>query len=254
MMDKRKLRKADILTSLFILALGIWIFIESTGMPMKDNYGGVKNVWYVSPALFPLIISIAFVILSVLVFVKAFSEIGVEGIKEMIAGLKKSTRGVLHPSESTIRFFGIMLILITFVYLNIPRIDFFLSSVLFLMAFISMFYFDDPEMLKRLMRFYSIGSAAFLVYFLAGIHKIVIDLFTYGTDVLALCFLIAYTIYARIVAGQEPAYKKKFRMALLLSIVVPLILLPVFKFFLLVPLPVEGGIVDLMSLIRYRVF
>ena len=30
-------------------------------MPMKDSFGGVMNVWYVSPALLPMIIGFAII-------------------------------------------------------------------------------------------------------------------------------------------------------------------------------------------------
>jgi len=56
MMDKDKLRKADLFSGSIIFLLGLYIVAESLQMPMKDSWGGVQNVWYVSPAIFPLFV------------------------------------------------------------------------------------------------------------------------------------------------------------------------------------------------------
>lgn len=55
-MKKKELRKADFITSILLLLFSVWVIMETLKMPMKDTFGGVQNVWYVSPALFPLII------------------------------------------------------------------------------------------------------------------------------------------------------------------------------------------------------
>lgn len=55
-MDKRELRRADFITSIIFIVFGIWVIEEALKMPLRESYAGVQNVWYVSPALFPLII------------------------------------------------------------------------------------------------------------------------------------------------------------------------------------------------------
>ena len=70
-MDKAKLRGADLITSAIFFLLGIWIIAEAFTMPLKDSYAGVDSVWYVSPALMPLIIGAAMLLLSVAIFVHA---------------------------------------------------------------------------------------------------------------------------------------------------------------------------------------
>ena len=54
MLEKEKLRKADIFSGLAIFLFGLFMVLMASEMPMKDSWGGVQNVWYVSPALFPL--------------------------------------------------------------------------------------------------------------------------------------------------------------------------------------------------------
>jgi hypothetical protein len=56
MMEKDKLRKADIFSGSLVVLLGLFIISQAFGMPMKDSWGGVQNVWFVSPALFPLLV------------------------------------------------------------------------------------------------------------------------------------------------------------------------------------------------------
>jgi len=57
MLEKEQLRKADIFSGLAIFLFGLFIVLMASEMPMKDSWGGVQNVWYVSPALFPLFVA-----------------------------------------------------------------------------------------------------------------------------------------------------------------------------------------------------
>jgi hypothetical protein len=70
-------------------------------------------------------------------------------------------------------------------------------------------------------------------------------------DLLVFLFFLAYFTYCRILIGSDGALKKRLRMTLIMSIVPSLVLIPSFKYFLLVPLPVEGGFIELMNIIRY---
>lgn len=245
MYEKEKLRKADFITSLILILFSIWMFFTTTKMPMKDSYGGVMNVWYVSPALFPLFISIAIFILGTVLLIHA---IRTGGARKFFEDLSGKTRG---EPEKTLRFVGILLVLVTYVYLNIPRIDFFISTMFCLIVFISMFYFDDPVLLRKMILFYFGGSLLFFILFLAGTDKALNQSFPYTMDVLVLVFFLSYFLYCRRLVQRDTLLKKKLRLTLIMATVVPLIFCPAFKFFLLVPLPTEGGIIELMSIIRY---
>ncbi|HSP25129.1 MAG TPA: hypothetical protein VLQ65_08145, partial [Saliniramus sp.] len=59
-----RLRKADFWTALVILAIGVFMMIEALGYPLEGSYAGVRNVWYVSPALFPLMVAGMLVLLA----------------------------------------------------------------------------------------------------------------------------------------------------------------------------------------------
>ena len=54
MLEKENLRKADVYSGAIICLFGLWIILQALKMPMKDSWGGVQNVWYVSPGIFPL--------------------------------------------------------------------------------------------------------------------------------------------------------------------------------------------------------
>jgi len=245
MMDKERLRRADFITSIILILFGIWLLYETFQMPMKDTYGGVSNVWYVSPALMPLIISISIILLGFVLFIHSLKT---GGAKKFIEGLKEKKKGV---SESLIRFFIILLILITYVYLYIPKVDFFLSSMIFLFVFITGFYFDDIKLLQKYSLFYLIGSSVFLIIFISKLDILLNKIFRYGIDVLSLLFFLAYYAFTFTTVHKNPQLKKKLRLSLIVAIATPLILCPIFRYGFLIPLPKEGGIIAVMNLIRY---
>jgi hypothetical protein len=245
MMGPEKIRKADFVTSIILQLFALWMLQQTLKMPMKDTFGGVRNVWYVSPALFPLCISIALFLLGSVLLVHS---IRCGGAEQFIQGLKQRRRGL---SDSSLRFIAILLALISFVYLYIPRIDFFLCILLFLLFFISTFYFDEVELLKKLTLFYGGGSLVFLLLFASGLSAKLIGAFKYSLDVLALLFFIACIVYTRVLVRGNEALRHKLRVTLVRTFVPPLLLVPVFRYFLMVPLPHEGGIIGIMNLIRF---
>ena len=154
MMDKEKLRKADIFSGGVIMLFGVWIISQAIQMPMKDSWGGVQNVWYVSPALFPLLVGAMITLLGALLVRKAMHTVGRKGLMDVLNWLGSSS--LLHylKTPAVFRFYAMTLLFFSFVFLNIPRIDFFLCAILFLIVFITMFYFDDDRLLKKMLCFY----------------------------------------------------------------------------------------------------
>jgi len=256
MLEKTKLRKADAFTAIALIAFGIWVLSEAFRMPMKDSWGGVMNVWYVSPALMPIGIGVAIILLSLALLFNAVRTVGLVELKAV--ALRFARRAVSKPSDGNVMFFAMASQLLIWVYLYIPRIDFFLNSVLFLMAFIPMFYFGSIRILKRVWAIYLAGATFFLAYFASGLGKLAYRSFKYSGDVLMLVFVIAFIFVVRglivkeVGLGKENA--RKLRIMLLVSILFPLFICPVFKFLLQVPLPYEGGIIGLMSLAKFRLF
>lgn len=245
MMETKKLRRADFYTSIILILFGLWVLSEAVQMPMKGTYGGVKNAWYVSPALLPLIIGGFVVILGVTLLVFSVRQ---GGAADAIASARKISWR-LSPANQ--RFLAIVFAFVALVYLYIPRIDFFLSIWLFLSYFIVGFYYDEQSLLLKLTVLYAAIAVVFLLLFGTGIADILNSAFTYSTDVVALVAIIAVNVYAYFLGRTDPEMRKRFRLAFALGVIVPLLLIPVFRFALLVPFPVEGGIVDLMGLIYF---
>jgi hypothetical protein len=245
MMETKQLRRADFITSIILMLFGAWVLFESFKMPMRDTYGGVQNVWYVSPALLPLIVGAGILILGAVLLVAAVKR---GGAADFISHAKRTKPQL---SEANQRFLAILLALLSFVYFFIPRVDFFLAVVLFLTYFVHPFYYDDTESLRKLSYFYAGIVAVFILLFVTGLANAVNGVFEFSTDILALASIVALNVYARRLAGRDAELIRKFRVAMVVIILTPLILVPVFRFLLLVPLPKEGGIVQVMQLVWY---
>ena len=249
MIDKSKLRGADIITSILFFLLGIWIISSALKMPLRESYAGVNSVWYVSPALLPLIIGGAIILLSISIFLHGVRNGGIASVKAMWA----TRKDIKLLSDANIRYASVLVPLFALVYMNLTRVDFFLNIVLFLSFTITVFHLDNPRIFRKALYFYSAELAVLLMIFLFGIDKAVNGLFVYSIDVLVLFMIVALIIFfSRLIKkAANVDYKKKFRQAMLMSFITPLFIVPIFRYMLRIPLPKEGGIVNLMSMIYY---
>ena len=254
MLDKEKLRKADVFSGAIISLFGLWIVLQALKMPMKDSWGGVQNVWYVSPAIFPLFVGCMIMLLGGLLCRTAIKRVGLKAIAETVRWL--SSRALLQflNSVPNLRFYSIVVLFLSFVYLNIPRIDFFLSAVLFLTVFITSFYFDDAALLKKLFFFYLAGVILLIVFFLFGLNESLRPAVGYPADILILCFIVSYSAYAWKLVRTDAALRKKYRTAMIVAIVSPFVVGMIFKYFLLVPMPAEGMVVATLDYLWYLDF
>lgn len=254
MMEKDKLRKADVFSGSVIFLFGLWVLSQAVKMPMKGSWGGVQNVWFVSPALFPLFVGAVIMLLGALLIRIAFKEVGLDAVKNVLRSLVSGEMVRFLKNPSTIRFYAIFVLFFSLVYLNISRIDFFLCSILFLVVFISMFYFDDDALFRKLFVFYLVGTTFFIVYFALNIPAILDPLLPFASDWLTLVFIISYCIYAWTLIRGTPLLRKKYRTSLILAVAAPFLIGPAFKYLLLVPMPTEGLVVAVMDAIRYLEF
>jgi hypothetical protein len=254
MLEKEKLRKVDAYSGVIIFLFGAWIVWQASKMPMKDSWGGVQNVWFVSPALFPLFVGGMIMLLGLLLVRTALKAIGMKAFGETLQWLFSKNLLQFLNTVSILRFYAIAVLFLAFVYLNIPRIDFFLSALLFLSVFITMFYFDEAELLKKLFFFYLAGTVFFIFYFALGIDGWLGQLTPYARDILALVFILGYCIYAWRLIRNSPLLRKRFRTGLIVAVVAPFLVGLIFKYFLLVPMPAEGMVVALVDAIWYFEF
>lgn len=254
MLDKKNLRKADVFSGAVISLFGFWIIREAFKMPMKDSWGGVMNVWYVSPALLPLSIGIIVALLGLTLCRIGLKAVGVGEFKNTVRWLLSRHLVWFLTLDTTARFYAMAVLFLSLVFLNLPRIDFFLDAVLFLFAFITMFYFYDDGLMKRFLLFYVAGEVFFIGYFALGLDGTLNGVHPFSTDVLALCFLIGYVLYVRSFVAKSPGLRKPFRLALIVSLLAPFTIGPIFKYFLLVPMPKEGLVVAVLDYFWYLEF
>ena len=254
MMDKDKLRKADIFSGAAICLFGLWIILQAFKMPMKDSWGGVQNVWYVSPAIFPLFVGCMIMILGALLCRTAVKLVGMKVFGETARWLASSNLLKFLNSIPNLRFYTIVVLFFSFVYLNIPRIDFFICSVLFLTVFITSFYFDDAILLKKLFFFYLAGIAVLFIYFAVGVDDSLRRAIPFPADFLTVCFIIGYNVYAWILIRGNPSLRKKYRTAMIVALISPFVVGMIFKYFLLVPMPTEGLVVAITDYFWYLEF
>ncbi len=251
MMEKDKLRKADMFSGCVILVFGLWIISQSLKMPMKDSWGGVQNVWFVSPAIFPLFVGASISVLGGALMRTALKQVGWNGLSQVLRWLGSPALFAYLRTGANARFFAMVVLLFSLVFLSIPRIDFFLCAVLFLMVFITMFYFDDEALLRKMLRFYGVGILLTAAYFMFGLDAILEPQVPYLRDWLTIVFTIAYAAYAWRLAGPVPDLRRKYKTSLILSLAAPFVIGSIFKYLLLVPMPTEGLVVMVMDAIRY---
>lgn len=107
MLEKDKLRKADAFTGIVFVLLGAWIVWQASKMPMKDSWGGVQNVWFVSPALFPLFVGAIIMLLGLFLFRTALKTIGLQAFGDTLRWLSSSKLFEFLNSVSNLRFYAI---------------------------------------------------------------------------------------------------------------------------------------------------
>jgi hypothetical protein len=251
MLEKEKLRKADIFSGMVMFLFGLWVVGQALKMPMKDSWGGVQNVWFVSPALFPLFVGAMISLLGILLSRASIKSVGRRETMQVLRWLKSPELIRFLKTAGLIRFYAITVLFFSLVFLNLPRADFLLCSILFLAVFISMFYFDDDLLLRKLFFFYLAGTALCLLYFITGLPEILEPALPYPSDWLILAFIFAYQIFAWRLVRSAEALRKKYRISLILSVAAPFVVCPIFKYFLLVPMPTEGLVVSVLDAIWY---
>ena len=237
--NKVRLRKHDFWTSLVLLALAVAMAWEATGYPMTDSYGGVRNVWYVSAALFPLLVAGGLFLLSSVLLINSV----------LSGGARAALRGHIDQARTTGtlgRFVAIAALLAAYVYALVPRVDFFIATVIFLQAFFAVFHVAGKNITRPCLMIFGVGVACACALALTGTSDRHIWM-AFETVLLAGCLWLPWSAWRA--AGTEQA--PPLRHAALTSIAVPAFLCPVFKYALLVPLPAEGIVVQAMDAVRY---
>ena len=248
----KKMRGADIIISGLFLILGILALVGAFQMPLTDSYGGVESVWYVSPALMPIIIGIAMILLSISILIYGIKQGGLDIIKKGIE--KRKQEPILN--EDTVRMLATLVPLFWLVFVHLTMLDFCLAVGLYLTFTISVFYFEDFKILKEALGFYSIILFINLIIKLTSVNVMLDSMFVFTTDILATIELIILIFYIRKkikISENYDALKVKYKHAMRVSIITPIAIAAIFRFALRIPMPKEGFIMNFMYLIYYAV-
>lgn len=252
MMEKDKLRKADIFSGSLICIAGAYIVSQALKMPMKDSWGGVQNVWYVSPAIFPLFVGAMIMLLGGLLVRTAVKEVGVIAVKQVAEFIGSPQFLSFLKEKENIRFYSILILLLSFIFLFIPRVDFFLTAIDFLLAFILWFYLDRIDLLKKMLRLYFAQIGVFILLFVTGLNETLTAVSAYPADLLKIVFILGLAVYGFILCRQETELMRKYKISLTVALVAPFTIGIIFKYILLVPMPFEGLVIELVDAVWYR--
>jgi hypothetical protein len=250
-MDTNNRRGLDLLVGIFFILFSLWSFMETFKIPMKDTYGGVSNVWYVSPALMPLLVNTGILSLGIALIVFSIKHGAIGFIQEWKTNSFVQNFLAYFSSTEFKRFLFIVFLLLTEVFIFIPHVDFYLSMALFLFIFTSFFHLDSIRVNRVNLPVFFGFSGSIAILKLTGLIVVINQRFQYVLDAVVLCILIAEMIHMSLVSRHESEEKIKVRKILWISLLSPFFLIVLFKYLLLIPMPVEGEIIGLLNLVYY---
>jgi hypothetical protein len=241
------LRKADFWTSLVLLAIGAGMLLKALSMPLEGTYAGVTNAWYVSPALFPLIVAGFLLLLSLILLANAVRTGGAS------AALRAFRRQKTHASAGSEAFWIVGGVLGAYIYILVPRVDFIAATTLLLFTLVAVFDLRSTRAARRALLVYAATAAAVL-----GMALFLFELPPQSAEAYArdasVWMVVAVSMGVVAVAlREEPENRTRFARCVWVSLLTPLILSTSFKYGLLVPLPNEGVTIEVLDRIRYGV-
>jgi hypothetical protein len=231
-------RTADFWTSLVLLVLAAAMAGGALQFPLRGTYAGVRNAWYVSPALLPLIVAACLALLALALLLTALR-----------AG---AARTALHRPAAGAGLLDVALIaglIVAFIVGFVPRVDFIVGAAFFLLAFTISFHLDDGRLARTVL-----GSFFAMAVLVGAIALVGLTPAPRSTPALALDGMVLVALLLTALATlwlARAGDRAGLRHCLTVAFVTPLLLGSIFKFFLLVPLPREGLVVIALDTARY---
>jgi hypothetical protein len=202
-------------------------------MPFSGTVGGVTTEWYESPGLLPLFIGCSLFAAGLSVFTQSKNAHGRERFLKYFREI--------NPSGFLVSAGGIL----SYIFVLITWYDFFLASSIFLLLYIGIYYLEEPEISSKLLKIYYSAIAISIAIFMSGVDQFLNSGYPFVTD-----FILVVTGAALIAAMYKGSKRSgtellaKVRRLTLIAIIFPAVLCPIFRYFLLVPLPNEGLVVE----------
>jgi len=228
----RRLRQADVVSGVVLAIVAAAMVAKALTFPLEGTYAGVKNAWYVSPALLPLIIG-------GMLFVLAVGLAG-NGVRE---ARRLSATGRLFGAETSASAArgGALLItslLACFIVGLVPRADFVIATALYLLVFMGVYSIKSRAGCALLIACLAVPAALALGVALAGAWPPPRSTGQFNADA-ALCVALVGAI--AVLLGFARATEQRRALTVVASALgTAIILSAAFKYGLLVPLPREG--------------
>ena len=247
--SKKRLRGIDFWCGVAVMLFGAFVVFEGFGMPLEDSWGGVQNVWYVSPALSPIFVGIGLILLGILLCSIGLREAGGAEIRRVLRSALAADTLLSLPLQ---RFVAAAAIPAAYIYVLIPRIDFCIASLFFLWSYMMLFHLVDTQGFRQLRLVFAAGTAMLCAAVIMA-EALGHEAMPYVGDLLTTICTAAFILRARSVVSRHGSGAAFWR-TLAICVAVTIILAVCFRFFLLVPLPTEGTVIEFMDRIRYNEF
>lgn len=126
MLKKESLRKADVLFSIILIALGIYVLINSIKMPVTGLPGTVEQEFYIAPGFFPTIIAIVLMIMGLILLINGIRSGGMITKKDLENFIK------FIKSQIFLKSIIMVTLIVIYTFLLIGRLPFFWATFIFL--------------------------------------------------------------------------------------------------------------------------
>ncbi|EWH08824.1 hypothetical protein DS2_15589 [Catenovulum agarivorans DS-2] len=240
--------RREAFTSLALVIFALAMLAESLTYPLTASQGGLENVWYVSPALFPLVVGSCILLLASIQLLKLYKT--AKSQQQSLFSLASAPSRKF--SQQSIDKFLLVLMLAGYVYGLIPNSDFVIATILFQLTITCRFYLADAKKLNEqvLLVFCFVAALLFLlnlfVAFESDSNRLYMgDLISFP----ALGFVL-YKTERYLTANQ---LHKQIRILLFACVLLPIIVVLIFKYLLLVPMPSESSVLLLTDYFYYQV-
>ncbi len=229
MENMHDLRKKDVITGILLFVFGVAMFATAATYPMRESYGGVKNVWYASPALFPMIVAALLIIFAVI--------LAANGVWYQFT----HQQSIVVTPDRWQRLHALLFITATlsaFVYFYIPTVDFWIASLIYLYLFITHFYIQDTFSLTASgSLFVGVGVLMRVMGAMTELESMSAQFLRDGLCTAYFIWLVIYT-FRRTKSRAESTRPAKIVLAIVLATVTIIVI--GFKFGVLIPMPREG--------------
>ncbi|HRY26061.1 MAG TPA: hypothetical protein P5558_16960 [Geminicoccaceae bacterium] len=234
-------RPSDLWTGLALLLIAAAMAGGALQFPLRGTYAGVKNAWYVSPALFPLIVATCLCLLAVTLIVTT--------VRSGVLADRGSLASALAGQGDVVLIAGIIA---AFVVGLVPRVDFVVAGFFFLLAFTLAFHVHEPRVAKLALGAFFATTLVLLVMAGLGLTPVVRTAAASLVDLAVLLVAVGTFVAARAMTTDATA-RHRMGQCLAVALATPLLLGITFKFFLLVPLPREGLVVVALETVYYAI-